>query len=51
MDSLIPLLYLKGVSTNEIPDALEPILGPGAKGLSPTNITKLTEGWHEEFQK
>jgi putative transposase len=51
MDCLIPLLYLKGVSTNDIPDALEPILGQGAKGLSPANITELTEGWHEEFQK
>jgi hypothetical protein len=51
MDCLMPLLYPKGVSTNDIPEALEPILGQGAKGLSPTNITKLTEGWHEEFQK
>lgn len=51
MDCLIPLLYLKGVSTNDIPEALDPILGPGARGLSPANITKLTEGWHEEFQK
>lgn len=50
MDSLIPLLYLKGVSTNNIPEALEPILGPGAKGLSPANITKLTEGWHDQYK-
>jgi len=51
MDSLIPLLYLKGISTNDIPEALEPILGPGAKGLSAANITKLTEGWHDDFQQ
>lgn len=51
MDSLIPLLYLKGISTNDIPEALEPILGPGAKGLSAANITKLTEGWHDELQQ
>jgi len=51
MDCLIPLLYLKGVSTSDIPEALEPLLGPGAKGLSPANITKLTEGWHDEYQK
>jgi putative transposase len=50
MDCLIPLLYLKGVSTNDIPDALEPILGQGAKGLPPANITKLTEGRHEGFK-
>jgi putative transposase len=51
MDCLIPLLYLKGISTNDIPEALEPLLGPGAKGLSPANISKLAEGWHDEYQK
>ena len=51
MDSLIPLLYLKGVSTNEIPEALEPILGPGAKCFSAANINKLTEGWHDDYQQ
>jgi putative transposase len=49
--ALSPCFTSRGVSTNDIPDALEPILGQGAKGLSPANITKLTEGWHEEFQK
>jgi putative transposase len=50
-DPPFTLLYLKGVSTNDIPEAPEPILGPGARGLSPANITKLSEGWHQEFQK
>ncbi len=49
MDSLIPLLYLKGVSTSDIPEALEPILGPGAKSLSAANINKLTESWHDDY--
>lgn len=49
MDSLIPLLYLKGISTSDIPEALEPILGPGAKSLSASNINKLSEGWHDDY--
>jgi putative transposase len=49
LENLIPLLYLKGISTNAMSEALEPILGAGAKGLSPANITRLTESWSEEF--
>ena len=50
LDCLIPLLYLKGVSTNAMPEALEPILGEGAKGLSASNISRLAESWIDDFQ-
>ena len=41
IENLIPALYLKGVSTGEMGRALESILGPGAAGLSPANITRF----------
>jgi transposase-like protein len=46
---LIPVLYLKGVSTGDFEEALRAILGPNATGLSAANIVRLKEGWQEEF--
>ena len=43
-------LYLRGISTNNFPEALEAILGENAKGLSPTNIVRLKEKWEDEFK-
>lgn len=50
IDALIPVLYLKGVSTGDFSDALAAILGPNAPGLSATNIVRLKEGWEKEFE-
>ena len=33
VDALIPVLYLKGISTGDFSEALEAILGPNAAGL------------------
>ena len=48
MDDLIPWLYLKGISTGGFQDALGALLGPEAKGLSATTVTRLTSQWAEE---
>lgn len=50
LENLIPLLYLKGVSTNSFQEALESILGKNAKGLSATNIVRLKSDWELEFK-
>jgi len=50
LDTLIPVLYLKGVSTGDFTEALEAILGPNAAGLSPTNIVRLKEGWKADYE-
>lgn len=50
IDSLIPVLYLKGISTGDFSDALASILGEHAAGLSATNIVRLKEGWQEEYE-
>ena len=49
IDNLIPVLYLKGISTNGFQDALSSILGEGAKGLSAANIVRLKKCWEDEY--
>ena len=51
IDALIPALYLKGVSTGDMSEALVAILGDDAKGLSATNISRLTKVWEEEYEE
>ena len=50
LEALIPTLYLKGVSTNDFPEALAAILGEGAKGLSASTIVRLKECWEKDYQ-
>ncbi len=51
VDALIPCLYLKGISTGDFSEALEAILGPGATGLSATNIVRLKEVWKQDYDQ
>lgn len=51
IEELVPALYLHGVSTNDMSDALEALLGPNAGGLSPTSITRLKEHWEDEYEE
>jgi transposase-like protein len=48
IDTLIPTLYLKGISTSSFPEALEAILVKDAPGLSAANIVRLKTIWDEE---
>jgi hypothetical protein len=45
---LIPILYLKGVSTGDFEEALIALLGKDAGGLSASTISRLKEAWAEE---
>ena len=49
IDNLLPVLYLKGVSTSGFQDALASILGEGVKGLSAANIVRLKKSWEDDF--
>jgi transposase-like protein len=49
IEELIPWLYLRGISTGDFSEALEALLGPQAKGLSPTNIVRLKACWQTEW--
>jgi putative transposase len=46
---VLPILYLRGLSTGDFRPALEGLLGEDAAGLSPTNITRLTFCWEKEY--
>ena len=49
VESLLPILYLKGLSTNDFKSALSEFLGEGTMGLSPASIVKLKKIWESEF--
>ena len=51
IEALIPLLYLKGVSTNDLPEALRDILGESTAGISASTIVRLKEIWGAEYEK
>lgn len=50
IEAVIPTLYLKGISSGDFSEALEALLGPNAKGLSPTTICRLKDEWKSEFR-
>jgi transposase-like protein len=49
IEDLVPWLYLKGISTGEMSDALIH-LGFDGSGLSATSVTRMTEVWQGEYQ-
>lgn len=49
MEDFLPLLYLKGISTGDFSEVLEPLLGPNAKNLSPGVISRLKASWEQEY--
>lgn len=49
VEELLPWLYLKGVSSGDFTDALSALLGPQAKGLSATTISRLKADWWKEY--
>src|SRR3954468_9899321 len=54
LEVLIPILYLKGISTGDFAEALAALLGKDAPGLSASTIARLKEVWldeHEHWRK
>ena len=48
---VLPVLYLRGLSTGDFREALPVLLGEeSAAGLSPTNIARMTNQWQEDYQ-
>ena len=47
---VLPVLYLRGLSTGDFREALPILLGEDAAGLSATNIARLTVVWDQEYQ-
>ncbi|MGY3621609.1 putative transposase [Bradyrhizobium sp. USDA 10063] len=48
IETLLPILYLKGISTGDFSEALAALLGKDAAGLSASAIGRLKDGWLAE---
>jgi transposase-like protein len=49
LDALLPVLYLRGISTGDFQEALAALLGKDAPNLSPAVIARLTAEWQGEY--
>src|SRR5258708_23028629 len=50
LEVLIPILYLKGISTGDFEETLAALLGKDAPGLSASTIARLKEVWRDEYE-
>ena len=51
LDALLPVLYLRGISTGDFQEALSALLGADAPNLSPGVISRLTGDWQQEYDR
>src|SRR4051812_34274695 len=51
VNDVLPVLYLRGLSTGDFRPALEQLLGEDAAGLSPSTISRLCKDWEAEHQR
>jgi putative transposase len=51
LEVLIPILYLKGVSTGNFAEALIALLGKDAGGQSASTVARLKDAWSEEHAR
>jgi len=50
LDALLPVLYLRGISTGDFQEALTALLGENAPNLSPGVLSRLTGEWEADYQ-
>lgn len=50
LESAIPWLYLKGISSGEMENALKILLGTDATGFSATTVSRLKQAWANEYK-
>jgi putative transposase len=51
IETMLPIMYLKGISTNDFKAVLEPMLGAGASNLSPSVISRMKSSWLSEYEQ
>jgi len=51
LEASLPWLYLKGISTGEMGEALKTLVGADAKGLSASTVSRLKQEWGQEYQQ
>ena len=47
---VLPILYLRGLSTGSIEEPMKVLLGQEAAGMSASAITRLVKAWHQEYE-
>jgi len=50
LEAALPWLYLKGISSGEMGEALKVLVGPDADGLSASTVSRLKHVWAQEYQ-
>ena len=50
LEAAVPWLYLKGVSSGEMGEALRVLVGPEAEGLSASTVSRLKQAWAQEYR-
>jgi putative transposase len=51
LEVLIPILYLKGISTGDFEEVLAALVGKDTPGLSASTIARLKDVWTEEHER
>ena len=51
IETLLPWLYLKGISTGDFVEPLAALLGKDAPGLSPATISRLKTVWQDDYRQ
>ncbi|MCP4209490.1 MAG: IS256 family transposase, partial [Shimia sp.] len=49
LEAALPWLYLKGVSSGEMAEALKVLVGPQAEGLSASTLSRLKQAWAQQY--
>ncbi len=50
LEAALPWLYLKGISSGEMGEALKVLVGPEATGLSASTVSRLKQVWAQEYR-
>ena len=50
VSEVLPVLYLRGLSTGDFKEALGALLGEKASGLSASSIARMTSSWEQEYR-
>jgi len=51
LEAALPWLYLKGISSGEMGEALKTLVGADAKGLSASTVSRLKQEWGQEYKQ
>lgn len=51
IEEFIPWLYLRGISTGDFTEAMTPLFGEDARGLSANVVVRLKEQWSAEYDQ